>query len=202
MDAGARFAQESSSSGPTAPRGRRPSYSYTRQNGRFAQESSSHFGAFAYLFVASHVGETVCGKQAGIDAPRTRGGTVPGTVPGVTLRETPMGVGGWVFSAILRPVCTAIAGPFWKVTCCRTLAATANPASQTNRVAVRRLICGANCRGTCRRTSKATSTVTSTASCGSRLKSGPEAGIEPQSTQRQQRIRVPDSSLHWALRSL
>jgi hypothetical protein len=56
-------------------------------------------------------------KQAGIDAPRTGGGTVPGTVPGVISGGALAGVSGGVFSAILRPTCTAMAGPFWQVIC-------------------------------------------------------------------------------------
>jgi hypothetical protein len=183
MDTGARFAQESSLSGPAAPRGRRPSYSYVVLEGRFAQisstsgpavlfrhgssysytfqnvpfvkESSSHFRVSAYLFAESHLSETACGKQAGIDAPRTRAGTVPRTVPGVTL----IGVCRWTSLAVLRPTSAAKGGRNQRGTCRQVLAATGSPTSKPNRIATRRLTCGANCRRTCWRTSVVTSTV-------------------------------------------
>jgi hypothetical protein len=103
-------------------------------------------------------------KPAEIDAPRTTVGTVPGTVPGVICTETLAGVSGGVFPAILRPVCTVIAGPFWKVTCGQVLAAVGNPTLRPNHIAIRRPTLGATCIGTSGRISTATSTVL----CGSR----------------------------------
>jgi hypothetical protein len=107
-------------------------------------------------------------KQAGIDAPRTGGGTVPGTVPGVISGGALAGVSGGVFSAILRPTCTAMAGPFWQVICGWVLAAVASPTFRPVRIATRRPICGAIRRVTC----GGISVATSTAFCRSRGSNG------------------------------
>jgi len=128
-------------------------------------------------------------KQAEIYSPRTGVGTVPGTVPVAISRGTFVGVGGWVLWVVLRVTCTATVGSCWKATRGWTLAPTDNATSRPTRMATRRLIYSASRRGTCRRICVATSTANPTASCGSRLKSGPEVGIEPQGTQRRQRAR-------------
>ena len=125
---------------------------------RFAVVFSRHCGVFLHLFVPWHVSGIAFRREAEIDTPRTGGGTVPGTVPGVTSRKTLAEVGGWVFPAILRPICTATAGPFRKVTCGRTLAMTAEPTFQPICIAIHGQTRGAICRGTCRRTCAATST--------------------------------------------
>ena len=135
----------------------RLSHGHAQRNGRFAREFSFHFEAHAYLFVESHLSETACRKRAGIDVPRTGLGTVPRTVPGVTL----MGICRWTSSAILRPVCAATAGPYRKVTCGQILAAIANPTCRSIRIATRKLICGAICGGAC----SGTCVATSAASC-------------------------------------
>jgi hypothetical protein len=167
----ARFVKESSPSGPAAPHGRRPSYSYMSTEARFAQVSSSDFGAFAYLFVASHLSETVGVKQAGIDAPRTGLGTVLRTVQGAISTGALAGIGGGTLSAILRPVRVAVVGPFLKAMCGWALAATANPTSQPICIAIRRLTRGAISRGTF----GGTCVATSTASCGSWCSNGNRA---------------------------
>jgi len=69
-----------------------------------------------------------------------------------------VGVGGWVFPAILRPVCPATSGSFWTVTCDWTLAAIGNPTFRPSRIAIRRPTLGAICRRTRGRTCAATST--------------------------------------------
>ncbi len=138
MDAGAQFAQESLPSGPAAPRGRRPSYSYVVAKPRFVQESSCPFSAFVYLIVASHFSETVRRKQAGNDAPRTGVGTVPGTVPGVTL----IGVCRWTSLAVLRPISTVRGRVTQRRTCGQMATVTDYPTCRSNRVAALRPMCG------------------------------------------------------------
>ena len=133
-----------------------------------AKESSSHFGSISQLNVTPHVSGIVALRHAEIDAPRTALGTVPGTVRRAVL----IGVSGWTFPAILRAVCTAIAGLCWKVTCGWTLAATADTISQPIRIAARRMNRNANCRETCGRTCRWTCSATSMASCRSKQKEG------------------------------
>lgn len=75
--------------------------------------------------------------------------TVPGTVPGAVSRGVLTGVGGWVFSAILWVICSAMCGPFRKEICGRVLAAIAKPTHESIRIATPKPICGAICEGTC-----------------------------------------------------
>ena len=84
-----------------------------------------------------------------------------------------MGVGGWVFSAVLRVICSATCRSSWKVTRGCVLAAIENPNSWPNRIAIRRPNPGAICGGTCGGTSAAVSTAT----CGSRLGVPPLAAV-------------------------
>lgn len=131
---------------------------------RLADESSLSYGLFSLLHVTPHVNLKTTKKQAEKDAVRISEGTVPGTVPSATSSGVLMEAGGWVLSAILRPVCAATCGPSWKVIRRRTLVAIRSPTSRPTRIVVRRLTCGATCRGTC----GWTAAVTSTASCGLR----------------------------------
>jgi hypothetical protein len=145
-------------SDPAVPLRHRPSCSYAHQNARFAQESSFHFWAIAYLYAASYFSGIALRKQAGIDTPRIAVGTVPGTVPGATSEETPTGVCGRFSPAILRPVRSATCGPFRKVTRRWTLAAIGNPTFRPIGIVTRRLIRGVTYRGTFGATSAAVST--------------------------------------------
>jgi hypothetical protein len=81
------------------------------------------FGVILYLFVASHVSEMAGMKWAEEDAPRTRGGTVPGTVLGAACsagldvtwdaNPTPKSTTSWFLTAV--PNTTAIRPVTWRL---------------------------------------------------------------------------------------
>jgi len=95
-----------------------------------------------------------------------------------------MGICRWTFPEVPKLIVVAMGRRSLKVIRRQTVLATYSSTLFPIRKAVPDGTLGAILRGTCRRACR----MTSTASCGSGLKSGLGAGIEPRRAQRRQRV--------------